>query len=145
MSKNTHQLIDFLMLEHSNHGGRENGNLKATHNQLASYGLTPCNICDAVDEAEALGLVRAVRGGRRNLSNQPSIFRLTWIGDKHYAPPTNEWKGVTAEGIEKWKSERAAQRKNKRLRNQKKKHASRGTEPLNLVVSDSKSAGGAST
>ncbi len=40
MSANTARLIDFLLVEHMNHAGTENGNLKATHEQLRAYGLT---------------------------------------------------------------------------------------------------------
>jgi len=148
MSANTRKLIDFLLIEHSNHAGYENGRLIATHSQLAEYGLTPCLICEAIDEAESLGLIRAVRGGRRNLSNQPSTFRLTWIGDRDGAPATNEWKGVTIEDIAAWKENRSEDREARRKRKSRKTSKSNGTKPLNALVPedntlfrDSKNAG----
>ncbi|MBH63690.1 MAG: hypothetical protein CL569_14820 [Alphaproteobacteria bacterium] len=116
MSVNTRKLIDFLLIEHSNHAGYENSALMATHNQLAEYGLTPCHIGEAINEAEFLGLIRAKRGGRRNLTNQPSTFRLTWIADRELAAPTNEWKVITVEDISNWREERKSHRKARRLR-----------------------------
>ena len=35
MSPNAARLIDFLLVEHTNHAGTENGNLLATYDQLA--------------------------------------------------------------------------------------------------------------
>ena len=57
MGINTRKLIDFLMVEHRNHAALENGNLKATYDQLAAYGLTRCHIAAAIDDAVALGLL----------------------------------------------------------------------------------------
>ena len=136
VSVNTRKLIDFLLIEHRNHAGYENGALMATHNQLAEYGLTSCHISEAIDEAEFLGLIRAKRGGRRNLTNQPSTFRLTWIADKNFAAPTNEWKGVTAEDISNWREERKSQRKARRLRKLNKTPENKCTKPLNADVPD---------
>ncbi len=63
-SANAARLIDFLLVEHMNHAGTENGNLKATHEQLRAYGLSANSIRDAVEEAEFLGLLQFERGGR---------------------------------------------------------------------------------
>jgi hypothetical protein len=134
MGTNTGKLIDCLLIEHSNHAGRENGRLIATHNQLAEYGLTPCHIAAAIDEAEFLGLIRVVRGGRRNLTNQPSTFRLTWIGDRDFASATNEWKGITEVNIDSWKAERVNQREARRKWKLEKTSGNSGTRPLNVSV-----------
>ena len=137
-SVNARKLIDFLLIEHTNHAGLENGALMATHHQLAEYGLTPCHIREAIDEAEFLGFIRTKRGGRRNLTNQPSTFRLTWIPDRDFAPPTNEWKAVTEESISQWKQERRSQRQAHRLRKQNKTPEPISMEPLKGGVPEPK-------
>ncbi len=106
MSINTRRLIDFLEIEHRNHAGRENGSLMATYDQLSEFGLSRRTICAAIDEAEFLGLVKTVRGGRWADTNRPSFFRLTFYADKSECPATNEWKGKTKEAIDTWKKDR---------------------------------------
>ena len=104
-SINTVRLIDFLCVEHMNHAGTENGNLMATYDQLVAYGLTRSAIRMAVEEAKFLGLIRFRRGGRWAGTNQPSIYRLTFLADRDGNPPTNEWKGKTEDEITAWKQE----------------------------------------
>ena len=114
---NTIRLIDFLLIEHMNHAGIVNGNLKATHEQLRVYGLSANSIRGAIEEAEFLGLIRFNRGGRWAGSNQPSHFRLTFQPDRDGNGPTNEWKRRTEEQIQQWHEGRKARRKG--WRNQK--------------------------
>ncbi len=113
-SVNTARLIAFLLIEHMNHAGTENGNLKATHEQLRAYGLSANSIRDAIEEAEFIGLIRFNRGGRWAGSNQPSQFRLTFQPDRDGNSPTNEWKRRTEEEIRRWHEGRKARRKCRR-------------------------------
>ena len=136
MGTNTRKLIDCLLIEHSNHAGQENGRLIATHSQLAAYGLTPCHIAAAINEAEFLGLIKVVRGGRRNLTNQPSTYRLTWIGDREFAPSTNEWKGVAEDDVKSWKADRTKQEKAKRKWKLRKTSGRNDTKPLHSSVQE---------
>jgi hypothetical protein len=124
-SVNTARLIAFLLIEQMNHAGTENGNLKATHEQLRIYGLGANSIRAAIEEAEFLGLVRFKRGGRWAGSNQPTQFRLTFQPDRDGNPPMNEWKRRTEEEIQRWQEDRKARRKG--LRNQKATHKSEST------------------
>lgn len=92
-SINCVRLLDFLMAEHVAHGGRENGNLCATYDQLEAAGLTRSLIRTAIQEAEGVGLLRVVvPGGRLGGANLPSRYRLTFYPTKDTAPATNEWK-----------------------------------------------------
>ena len=116
---NTRRLIDFLEVEHRNHAGRENGNLAAPYDQLVAFGLSRSEIHSAIEEADFFGLIRNKRGGRWAGTNQPSRFRLTFYADKDGNPPTNEWKGKTAEAIEAWKEDRTAAIKAKKSRRKK--------------------------
>ena len=101
-------LMFLLLIAGTTHEARwENGNLKATYDQLKEWGLTRSQIRPAIEEADFLGLVRFVRGGRWAGSNQPSTYRLTFWADREGNAPTNDWKGKTPEAIETWKQDRA--------------------------------------
>ena len=115
-SINTVRLLDALLLDHMSHAGAENGNLKATYDQLVVYGLTRSQIRMAVDETRYLGLIRFKRGGRWAGTNQPSTYRLTFLPDRDGNPPTNDWKGKTEEQISTWKQERRRRLKVRRSR-----------------------------
>ena len=117
---NTARLVDFLMIEHQNHAGRENGNLKATYDQLVEYGLSRPLIKASILEAGFLGLVKVTyEGGRYAGNNQPSTYRLTFYASRDAAPPTNEWKGKTTEAIREWKQDHAASKKRRKERRKK--------------------------
>lgn len=101
------RFIDFLLADHMSNAGQENGCLKATYDQLQSWGLRRPDIRLAIDEAEFLGLVRlSVQGGRYGVSRKPSEYRLTFYpviaGHKSVMPASNEWKGVTSDMIQKY-------------------------------------------
>ena len=131
-SVNTARLIAFLLIEHMNHAGTENGTLKATHEQLRVYGLGANSIRDAIEEAEFLGLIRFKRGGRWAGSNQPSQFRLTFQPDRDGNSPTNDWKRRSEEQIHQWRKDRKARRKGRKI--QKAAHKSKSTVPYNLRI-----------
>lgn len=99
LSINARRLIDFLLIEHRNHAGRENGKLRAPYRQLQEFGLTAELIRPAIDEAERLGFVRSTALGFEvgRLRRRPSGFRLTFIAgstESPISPPTNEWRAV---------------------------------------------------
>ena len=118
-SINTVRLVEFLLVEHMAHAGTENGNLKATYDQLVAFGLTRSAIRAATEEAEFLGLIRFKRGGRWAGTNQPSTYRLTFLPDRESNPPTNEWKGKTEETISAWKQEQVQRLRARRSRRKK--------------------------
>jgi hypothetical protein len=98
------RLIDFLMIEHLQHGGSENGWLLATYDQLVNFGLHRRYVHAAITEAERLGLVVVERGGRKGRTRRhASKFRLTFLpsreinleGHPYYAMPTGEWRRTT--------------------------------------------------
>lgn len=105
LSINGHRLIGFLMIEHMNHAGRENGRLRATHEQLRAYGLTADKIRRAVEECAELGLISFTRGGRWAGTNRPSTYRLTFYADANGNPATNDWKAASGRMRAKAKTE----------------------------------------
>jgi hypothetical protein len=120
---NTRRLIDALMTDHMNHAGQENGKLMATYVQLEKLGCWKSETRSAIEEAEFLGLMWSKRGGRWAGTNQPSIYRLTFlptIGTQGVEPPTNEWKRITEQQIREWRKEKRErlQAKKRRKKNQ---------------------------
>ncbi len=103
MSIHCRRFVDFLMVEHCNHAGRENGKLQATYDQLVRQGIPRKRIAGAIREAVARGLVVVTRhGGLYGAVScrTPSLYRLTWIGCiKTQSTATNEWKSITEKKI----------------------------------------------
>jgi len=95
MSAQCRKFIDALMADFCAHGGMENGNLKATYDQLEARGVRRKIILDVVVEAEALGVAQAGRGRRSYGSRMaPSTYRLTWYGTPDGLMATHEWKAI---------------------------------------------------
>ncbi|MGH6987324.1 MAG: hypothetical protein ACRED9_10870 [Caulobacteraceae bacterium] len=94
------RILDFLMVEHVAHGGRENGRLAATYRQLERFGLTKADIRKGLAELELTGFVNITEQGWRQAGGgAPSRYALTWlptmIGAPDDAEPaTDAWKGV---------------------------------------------------
>lgn len=86
------RLLTFLLLDHMANSGLENGRLMATYDQLGTFGISRRKINGAITEAEQRGLVKVDHGGRWNMTNRPSRFRLTFYADHRGAPATNDWK-----------------------------------------------------
>jgi hypothetical protein len=95
MSTQCHKFIEALMTEFCAHNGMENGNLKATYNQLEARGVRRKVVLKVVVEAEALGIAQAKRGQRSYGSRRaPSTYRLTWYGTPDGLMATHEWKAI---------------------------------------------------
>ncbi len=119
LSINGRRLVEFLMVEHRNQGGRENGNLHAPYDQLVSWGLTRCCIHEAIKEAEFLGLLHVEQGGRWAATNVPSTYRLTFYADRDGNYATNDWKGKTAEAVAAWLDDQIRLRRARRSKRPK--------------------------
>ena len=114
MSVNCRKLIDRLLLEHCNHAGLENGGLICTYNHFQEYGLTRNKIRPAIEEADFLGLVKNQQGERIFARNHPNSYRLTFYGTKDAKDPTNEWKRITKERIDSFRSKKREQEKKRK-------------------------------
>ncbi len=95
-SINCRRLIDFLLLEHMSHGGKENGKLHAPERQLRNFGIGAQYIADVVREAEELGLVDCHRGGMRIATR----YALTWLALHDGTPASNRWRAYRNPQIE---------------------------------------------
>lgn len=88
LSINSRRLIDFLLIEHMNHGGVENGRLVAPYVQLKHFGMSTNLIAKAINDLECRGLLDCERHGMRIATT----YRLTWLPDWQGNPPTNRWR-----------------------------------------------------
>ena len=62
LSIHARRLIDFLLIEHMRHRGRENGRLLAPRRQLIAFGVHAHFVSAAIEETERVGLVDCKRG-----------------------------------------------------------------------------------
>ena len=125
-SRNCALFIDWLVIEHRNHAGRENGRLKATYDALEAHGVRRQSIKAAIEEAKFLGLVRVtLHGGRWGLTNSASQYRLTFyvtIEEGIVCPASNDWKIKTAKQIRGYRKNLVATKR--AVRTRKKQNAS---------------------
>jgi hypothetical protein len=92
LSINGRRLVDFLMIEHMRRGGQHNGSLRATYNQLKTFGISNrSRVAQAITEAEAAGIVHCRRGGMR----VATTYTLTWLP---VPTPTENQKSGHASG-----------------------------------------------
>jgi hypothetical protein len=91
---NTRRFVERLMLEHMNHGGTENGNLIATFEDCAKWGIRRESIPLAQDDAVKRGLVYLTERGisAPGAGRKPSRFGLGWLPGRDGTPAPNRWK-----------------------------------------------------
>jgi hypothetical protein len=99
-------LIEFLEIEHLQHGGAENGSLVALYADLVRFGIGRRHIAPAIKEGERRGLIAITQAGRsmEDGKHLPSRYRLTYLPTRkiagkaiEWAAPTNEWRRFKAE------------------------------------------------
>jgi hypothetical protein len=110
---NARRFLDFLEIDHMDHGGAENGNLMATYDQLEAHGISRDQICPAIEQAIALGFVKRTSP---RVMRVAMTYRLTYYGtitgDGLALQPSNDWK--------KYNEESAVAAKKKARRDRKK-------------------------
>jgi hypothetical protein len=95
---NCRRVIDFLLVEFMEHGGRHNGELKAPYRQLVTIGIPKDCVTSAIREAEALGLVDCHRGGMR----VAATFGLTWLPLHDGTAASDRWRQHRDPSLKPW-------------------------------------------
>lgn len=90
------KVLTFLKLEHTRHGGAENGRLLAPHAQLRAWGISPRKVKPALKMLEAFGIIRCTSDGER-LGGRPkaATYALTWLPTCDGTLPSDDYKRVT--------------------------------------------------
>lgn len=91
------RVLDRLEIELAHHGGKDNGTLPCTFNDLEISGIHRKAIPPAIRELAALGFIEW-KPGRAGTGTQrsPSLFRLTYrhtVDDN----PSDDWDKITTE------------------------------------------------
>lgn len=94
MSDNARRLVDRVILEHMGHGGRENGALPVTYDDLTAWGIRRNSIPPSIAEAVALGLLDYQPGRAAHVAGKGHAqrFGITWLPTRDGEPATNRWK-----------------------------------------------------
>jgi hypothetical protein len=88
------QLLTRIEIEHLRHGGKENGKLVVPYTDFLDYGVGHRSyIARAIRDAEALGLLRIVRGRAGNGRPVPNQYRLTYLPAADQ-DATDEWREI---------------------------------------------------
>jgi hypothetical protein len=84
-----------LIIEHTDHAGKDNGHLICTYQDFAEYGIRYQSIGPAIRQAVALGFVEITQiGWRSSGQRRPAKYRLTFLPTAN-AGPTDEWKTIS--------------------------------------------------
>jgi hypothetical protein len=96
LSLNSRKLIDFLMIQHTRHAGKKNGELLAPRRDLEQAGIPVNMITGAIEDAERVGVIDCKRGTGR----QPSLYTMTWLPLSDGTDPSCRWRHCDAEATE---------------------------------------------
>jgi hypothetical protein len=103
------RVLDRLEVEHMQHGGKENGRLICTYDQLAKAGIRRASLALAIRQLIALGFVRITERGGRAIADvrQPARYRLTYpLGvsrlefgsdKREEVSPTHDWRLIATD------------------------------------------------
>jgi hypothetical protein len=97
LSQAAHRVLARIEIEHSHHGGADNGKLPVTFQHFVDYGVHRRQIAPALRELVALGFVEVMRKGCAGNAEfrQPTLYRLTYRNAKGDAGDgTHEWRKV---------------------------------------------------
>ena len=97
LSLSARRILDRIEIELANHGGRDNGKLPVTYQNLKDFGISNRDdIARGNRELCALGFIERTRGHAGNGEfRRPNLYRLTYLpafGKK----PTHEWRQIKA-------------------------------------------------
>lgn len=100
------RVLDFLMVEHLTHGGRENGRLWAPYAQLETYGVRKDSIREALHMLECFGLIeRTQYGGRQGGRANATRYGLGWVPVLDEATPRERFRAITEPQVKAYLAE----------------------------------------
>jgi hypothetical protein len=92
------KILDRLEIEHLDHGGKKNGSLVVTYDQIVEFGVSRRSIKPAIAAAVKLGLLVVIQSDEwAGNIKQPNGYRLTYVPETARRAPTDEWLSITDE------------------------------------------------
>lgn len=97
LSSTAYRILMFLIREHQEHGGAENGALLLPHKQVRDLGTSGKSIKPAINQLIALGFIRRTSETSDRVqqmlggSDNASTFALTWLPTLDGELPTNDF------------------------------------------------------
>ena len=92
------KILERIEIEHMRHGGKENGHLVVSYDQLVRNGVSRRTIRSALALGVSLGLLEVKQSGEwAGDVRSPNIYRLTYLPEKNRRAPTDEWEGIDNE------------------------------------------------
>jgi hypothetical protein len=92
------RIIDFLLIQFLEHGGRNNGQILAPYAQLEDRGIGRRFIADALANLERIGLIDCHRGGMRVVTT----YTLNWLPLHDGTPPSDRWRAFRNPKLKPW-------------------------------------------
>lgn len=99
---NCKRFIEYLIVGFMEHGGNNNGKIKAPYQDLVQIGITRRLIAGAIALAEEVGLVDCHRGGMRVATS----YALTWLPVNDNTPASDRWKKYRNPDLSPWPRKR---------------------------------------
>ncbi len=95
------KVIERLEIEHLRHGGYNNGELFVSYLQFVGFGVSRRSIRSTLKLGEDLGLIEVIRGTETVQSDirPANSYRLTYVPAKGKDNPTDEWRAVTEDQV----------------------------------------------
>jgi len=95
LSLSARRIIDRIEIELAHHGGRDNGKLPVTYEDLIAYGVHKDACAPGLREVQAFGFIECTERGRAGNAEfrTASKYRATFR-DTDRAKPTDEWKRI---------------------------------------------------
>lgn len=128
------RVLDRILVEHANHGGKENGKLPVTYEHFVEFGMDRHAIAPAIRELVALGFIEITERGHPSAGEfrNPNKFRLTFLPTKFGYPtklanPTHEWRKIKTMESARVTAQTARQASNRSMKSNPRRTTSNGS------------------
>lgn len=96
---NDRKILDRLYIEHSAHGGNENGRLIVTYDNFFEYGIRKQSIAESICRLEGLGFIETTKqgrpaGGDMRVPSNYLITSLSYPEGNTFLDPKDTWKQI---------------------------------------------------
>jgi hypothetical protein len=96
------RVVERVMIEHMQHGGKDNGSLPVTYDDFQAYGIRRASIKQGISISQELGWIDIVQPGLRGhgIARRATRYGLTWLPRSDWTPASDRWRAVTPEAAQ---------------------------------------------